>query len=151
MSGKRLACLVDQTLSARGICASCCLPALSLGQILHRPKKLPAGPAAPQSTHYPFSPCLGKRSTWSLRIGLKGPNGWIAGYPPILWNRRKVTHEAGADALTYHAKDSATGAIVVVHLTRERVPTPQRYADSRAARLGKYPSAPLSITRKSAL
>jgi len=31
----------------------------------------------------------------------------------------EVTHEASADSWTYHAKDSATGAVVAVHLSRE--------------------------------
>jgi len=44
-------------------------------RILHRQRSCLAGPAAPQSTHYPFSSLPLRRSPWSLRIGLKGPNG----------------------------------------------------------------------------
>jgi uncharacterized membrane protein len=97
------------------------LPALSLGQDSPPAKKLPAGPAAPQSTHYPILLlAFGNDPNWSLRIGLKGPERMDRpGYPPIPLEPAEVTHEAGADAWTYHAKDSATGAIVVVHLTRE--------------------------------
>ena len=96
-------------------------PALSLGQDSPPAKKLPAGPAAPQSTHYPILLlAFGNDPNWSLRIGLKGPERMDRpGYPPIPLEPAEVTHEAGADAWTYHAKDSATGAIVVVHLTRE--------------------------------
>jgi len=97
------------------------LPALSLGQNAPPAKKLPAGPAAPQSTHYPILLlAFGNDPNWSLRIGLKGPERLDRpGYPPIPLEPAEVTHEAGADSWTYHAKDAATGAIVVVHLTRE--------------------------------
>src|ERR1700686_1288751 len=97
------------------------LPALSLGQNSPPAKKLPAGPAAPQSTHYPILLlAFGNDPNWSLRIGLKGPERLDRpGYPPIPLEPAEVTHEAGADSWTYHAKDSATAAIVVVHLTRE--------------------------------
>jgi len=97
------------------------LPALSLGQNSPPAKKLPVGPAAPQSTHYPILLlAFGNDPNWSLRIGLKGPERLDRpGYPPIPLEPAEVTHEAGADSWTYHAKDSATAAIVVVHLTRE--------------------------------
>ena len=97
------------------------LPALSLGQNSPPAKKLPAGPPSPQSTHYPILLlAFGNDPNWSLRIGLKGPERMDRpGYPPIALEPAEVTHEAGADSWTYHAKDSATGAIVVVHLTRE--------------------------------
>jgi uncharacterized membrane protein len=85
------------------------------------PKKLPSGPAAPQSTHYPILIlAFGNEPNWSLRIGLKGPERLDrAGYPPIALDPAEVTHEAAADSWTYHAKDSATGALVAVHLSRE--------------------------------
>jgi uncharacterized membrane protein len=97
------------------------LPALTFGQNPPPAKKLPAGPPAPQSTHYPiFILAFGNEPNWSLRIGLKGPERLDRpGYPPIPLEPAEVTHEAGADSWTYHAKDSATGAIVVVHLSRE--------------------------------
>ncbi|OLB36359.1 MAG: hypothetical protein AUH11_11515 [Acidobacteria bacterium 13_2_20CM_57_17] len=97
------------------------LPALSFGQTPQAPKKLPAGPAAPQSTHYPiFILAFGNDPNWSLRIGLKGPERMDRpGYPPIPLEAADVTHEAAADSWTYHAKDSATGAAVAIHLTRE--------------------------------
>jgi uncharacterized membrane protein len=97
------------------------LPALILSQNPPPAKKLPAGPPAPQSTHYPiFILAFGNDPNWSLRIGLKGPERMDRpGYPPIALEPVEVTHEAAADSWTYHAKDSATGAVVAVHLTRE--------------------------------
>jgi len=97
------------------------LPALTLSQNPPPAKKLPAGPPAPQSTHYPiFILAFGNDPNWSLRVGLKGPERMDRpGYPPIALEPAEVTHEAAADSWTYHAKDSATGAVVAVHLTRE--------------------------------
>jgi uncharacterized membrane protein len=97
------------------------LPALTLGQNPPPQKKLPAGPPAPQSTHYPILIlAFGNDPSWSLRIGQKGPERMDRpGYPPIPLEPAEVTHEAAADSWTYHAKDSATGAAVAVHLTRE--------------------------------
>jgi len=48
-------------------------------------KKAPVGPAAPQSTHYPILLLVqGNDQSWSLRIGLKGPERLDRnGYPPI--------------------------------------------------------------------
>ncbi len=100
-----------------------CLPVISLGQTPPPPAKkpLPAGPPSPQSTHYPILLlAFGNDPNWSLRIGLKGPERLDRpGYPPIALEPAEVTHEAAADTWTYHAKDSATGAAVAVHLTRE--------------------------------
>jgi uncharacterized membrane protein len=97
------------------------LPELSLAQNPPAAKKPPAGPPAPQSTHYPiFILAFGNDPNWSLRIGQKGPERLDRpGYPPIPLEPAEVTHEATADSWTYHAKDSATGATVAVHLTRE--------------------------------
>lgn len=96
------------------------LPALSFGQTPPPPKKLPAGPPAPQSTHYPILIlAFGNNPNWSLRIGQKGPERMDRpGYPPIPLEPAEVTHEA-ADSWIYHAKDSATGAAVALHLTRQ--------------------------------
>jgi uncharacterized membrane protein len=96
------------------------LPTLFFGQNPPSAKKLPTGPPAPQSTHYPILIlAFGNDPTWSLRIGQKGPERLDRpGYPPIPLEPSEVTHEA-ADSWTYHAKDSATGAAVAVHLTRE--------------------------------
>src|SRR5438552_16076494 len=41
------------------------------------------------------------------------------GYQPIPMEAADVAHEATADSWTYHAKDSATGAAVAIHLSRE--------------------------------
>src|SRR5437870_11918657 len=97
------------------------LPALSFGQTPPPPKKLPAGPPAPQSTHYPILIlAFGNNPNWSLRIGQKGPERLDRpGYPPIPLEPAEVTHEATADSWIYHANDSATGASVAVHLARE--------------------------------
>jgi uncharacterized membrane protein len=104
-------------------------------------KKLPAGPPAPQSTHYPILLlAFGDDPSWSLRIGLKGPERLDRpGYPPIPLDAAEVTHEAAADSWTYHAKDAATGAAVAVHLTRE--PCAEAVTDPTAAprpSTGKY-------------
>src|SRR6266446_10293703 len=106
-------------LLASAILAS--LPTLASGQTPAPAKKLPAGPPAPQSTHYPILLlAVGNNPIWSLRIGQKGPERLDrTGYPPIPLEPAEVTHEAAADSWTYHAKDSATGAAVAVHLTRE--------------------------------
>jgi uncharacterized membrane protein len=112
-------------MSKRGLLAAwllcAVLPTLALGQNPPPAKKLPVGPPAPQSTHYPiFILAFGNDPNWSLRIGLKGPERMDRpGYPPIPLEPAEVTHEAAADSWTYHAKDSATGAAVAIHLTRE--------------------------------
>ena len=88
-------------------------------------KKPPApGPAAPQSTHYPIlllvqGPTKDNGQTWSVRIGLRGPERFErTNYPPIPLEPAEVTREGSTDAWTYHAKDLQTGAAVSVHLTR---------------------------------
>jgi len=94
-----------------------------------KPPASPAAPAAPVSTHYPIlllalGPASGSPSgnnpAWSIRIGQKGPERLDReGYPPALLDPVDVTREGASDAWTYRAKDSATGAEVSVHLTRE--------------------------------
>jgi uncharacterized membrane protein len=108
---------------------ACCLllgglPVLTCGQNpppAKKPASVPAGPPAPQSTHYPiFILAFGNEPNWSLRIGQKGAERLDRpGYPPIPLEAAEVTHEATADSWTYHAKDSATGAAVALHLSRE--------------------------------
>ena len=85
------------------------------------PQNHPVGPPAPQSKHYPILLlAFGNQPNWSVRIGLKGPERFDrAGYPPIPLEPAEVTYETAADTWTYHAKDSATGAPVAVHLSRE--------------------------------
>lgn len=101
------------------------LSALSFGQNPPPAKKAvtspPAGPPAPQSTHYPILIlAFGDEPNWGVRIGLKGPERMDRpGYPPIALEPAEVTHEAAVDSWTYHAKDIATGAAVAVHLSRE--------------------------------
>jgi uncharacterized membrane protein len=112
----------------RVLIAGCLLlggpPVLTYGQNpppAKKPASVPAGPPAPQSTHYPiFILAFGNEPNWSLRIGQKGPERLDRpGYPPIPLEPAEVTHEAAADSWTYHAKDSATGATVALHLLRE--------------------------------
>ena len=84
-------------------------------------KSLPIGPQAPHSTHYPILLLgFGNQPNWSVRIGLKGPERFDReGYPPIPLEPAEVTREATPETWTYHAKDSATGAALAVHLSRE--------------------------------
>ena len=83
------------------------------------------GPAAPQSTHYPIlllvqGPTQDNGQTWSLRIGLRGPERLDrTNYPPIPLEPAEVVREGSTDSWIYRAKDSQTGAVVLVHLTRE--------------------------------
>jgi uncharacterized membrane protein len=104
------------------------IPCVSYGQAQppQPAKKLPAGPPSPQSTHYPILLlAFGNDPSWSLRIGLKGPERLDRpNYPPIPLEPAEVSHESGADAWSYHAKDSVTGALVTVHLTRETCTDP---------------------------
>ncbi len=100
------------------------LPTLACSQnppLAKKPATVPTGPPAPQSTHYPILIlAFGNEPNWSLRIGQKGPERLDRpGYPPIPLEPAEVTHEAAADSWTYHAKDSATGAVVALHLSRE--------------------------------
>src|SRR5260370_37854623 len=96
------------------------LPTLTFGQTPPPPKKLPAGPPAPQSTHYPILIlAFGNNPNWSLRIGQKGPERMDRpGYPPIPLEPAEVTHQA-ADSWIYHATDSATRATVALPLKKE--------------------------------
>jgi uncharacterized membrane protein len=88
-------------------------------------KKPSAGPAAPQSTHFPilllaFGPATGDDPAWSVRIGQKGPERLDrTGYPPVPLDPGAVNREGTADAWIYRAKDSATGADLTVRVSRE--------------------------------
>ncbi|HYL84796.1 MAG TPA: hypothetical protein VE263_11220 [Candidatus Angelobacter sp.] len=102
------------------------LPQSSRGQAKPTPpvpaqKNPPVGPPAPQSKHYPILLlAFGNEPSWSVRIGLKGPERFDrAGYPPIPLEPAEVTYETAADTWIYHAKDSVTGAVVALHLSRE--------------------------------
>jgi hypothetical protein len=62
----------------------------------------------------------GNDQTWSLRIGLRGPERYDRnGYPPIPLEPADVVREGTTDSWTYRAKDSQTGAAVSVHITRQ--------------------------------
>ena len=115
------------------------------------PSKPMVGPPSPQSTHYPILLlAFGNDPGWSLRIGLKGPERLDRpGYPPIPLDPAEVTHEAAADSWTYHAKDSATGAPVAVHLTREScTPTTAGATSTPGTTPETAPSAPASPVTK---
>lgn len=88
------------------------------------PKKS-VGPTA-SSTHYPILLlALGNEPSWNLRIGSKGPERLDRpNYPPIPLEPAEVSREGVADVWTYHAKDSQTGASVMVHLSREACSDP---------------------------
>src|SRR2546423_1006008 len=79
------------------------------------------GPAAPQSTHYPVSLLLvGSDGSWNLRLGPKGLERLDrTNYPPMVLEPGEVARDGTAEAWTYRAKDTATGAAVTVHLSRE--------------------------------
>jgi uncharacterized membrane protein len=84
-----------------------------------------AAPNSPVSTHYPilllaFGAPEGTQTGWSIRIGIKGPERMDRpNYPPVTLEPIDVQREGTNDSWTYRAKDSATGADVSVHLTRE--------------------------------
>ena len=84
-------------------------------------KTPPAGPLAAHSTHYPILLLgFGNQPNWNVRIGLKGPERFDReGYPPIPLEPGEVTRDATPESWTYHAKDSATGAPVAIHVSRE--------------------------------
>ena len=115
-------------------------------QTVQAAKKTTVGPSAPQSTHYPIlllaqgilapalagvlpgsvvAPVQASEPPWSLRIGQKGPERLDrAGYPPIPLEGADVNREGSAEAWTYHAKDSQTGAAVSIHIKREACSDP---------------------------
>jgi uncharacterized membrane protein len=97
-------------------------PAASTSQA----KKPAVVPTIPQSTHYPILLLVqGNDQSWSLRIGLRGPERLDRnGYPPIPLEPTDVAREGATDSWTYHAKDSQTGAAVSVHITREACTDP---------------------------
>lgn len=96
-------------------------PAAAQQPAAKTPKSPPTGPAAPQSRHYPILLIAsGINPTWSARIGMKGAEQLEReGYPPITLEPGEVSQDAAPMTWTYHAKDTATGADVAVHLVRE--------------------------------
>lgn len=84
-------------------------------------KKPTALPNAPQSIHFPILLlAAGVNPAWDMHIGQKGPELLERdNYPPIPLDPADVALGEAANSWTYNAKDSQTGASVVVHLARE--------------------------------
>jgi uncharacterized membrane protein len=76
---------------------------------------------SPVSKHYPILIIAqGNEPSWSLRLGMKGPERLDrANYPPLVLDPVDVAREDSGTSWTYNAKDDATGANVAVKLTRE--------------------------------
>ena len=102
------------------------------------PKKPAVGPPALQPTHYPILLLVqGSDQNWSLRIGLKGPERLDRkGYPPIPLDPGDVVRDGTNDTWTYHAKDSQTGALVSVHISRTACSDPAIASAFPAAKFG---------------
>jgi uncharacterized membrane protein len=83
-------------------------------------QKPPVGPAAPQSRHFPvLLLAVGMNPAWDLRIGPNGPERLDRpAYPPITLEPGEISQESPTTWL-YHAKDTGTGAPVIVMLSRE--------------------------------
>ena len=81
---------------------------------------------APTSKHYPILVIAeGTNPTWSLRLGMKGPERLDrANYPPIILIPAEITPDDSGKIWLYHAKDDATSADVTVKLTRESCADP---------------------------
>jgi len=77
--------------------------------------------ASPVSRHYPILILAhGSEPTWSLRLGMKGPERLDrAGYPPIVLEPAEIAPDEPGVSWIYHAKDTVTGADVAVELSRE--------------------------------
>ena len=78
--------------------------------------------AGPQQTkHHPILVVAhGNEPFWGLRLGMKGPERLDRlGYPPVVLEPGDVARDETGNIWTYHSKDSATGAMVSVKLTRE--------------------------------
>jgi uncharacterized membrane protein len=91
--------------------------------------------AGPVSKHYPILIVAhGTEPTWSLRLGMKGPERLDrVGYPPVVLDSGEISNADAADTWTYRAKDTATGADVSVTLKREAcsdVPAGAKYTFS---------------------
>src|SRR5271167_1282274 len=80
----------------------------------------PAG-QAPASKHYPILVVAhGLNPTWSVRIGMKGPERLDrANYPPIILDPAEIVPADAGGSWTYHAKDDATDADVTITLMRQ--------------------------------
>ncbi len=113
--------------SALLLCSVLSLVALSAAQSQTQkpasPKKpaTPAAPPAPISRHFPILLIAsGSEPGWNARIGMKGVERLErTGYPPVILEPGEIEQEAAGFAWMYRAKDTGTGADVVLRLTRE--------------------------------
>jgi uncharacterized membrane protein len=99
-------------------------PPLAQKPVAKTPGSQPAAPEnipSPVSKHYPILVIAhGNEPTWSLRLGMKGPERLDrVGYPPMVLEPAEVSNDEPSKVWTYHAKDTATGAAIAVKLTRE--------------------------------
>ena len=86
------------------------------------PATVPAEISGPQQTkHYPILVIAhGNEPSWSLRLGMKGPERLDrVTYPPIVLEPSDVVQDESGNFWTYKAKDTQTGAAILVKLTRE--------------------------------
>jgi uncharacterized membrane protein len=76
---------------------------------------------SPVSRHYPILILAhGNDPSWSLRLGMKGPERLDrGGYPPIVLDPAEIAPDEPGVSWIYHAKDDVTGADVAVELSRE--------------------------------
>lgn len=76
---------------------------------------------SPVSKHYPILIIAhGNEPSWSLRLGMKGPERLDRiNYPPMVLDPGETEADPSGTSWIYNAKDDATGAVVSVKLTRE--------------------------------
>ena len=81
----------------------------------------PGAIPSPVSKHYPILIIAhGNDPSWSLRLGMKGPERLDRlNYPPLVLEPADVTRDESGTSWTYNAKDTDTGAPVAVKLTRD--------------------------------
>lgn len=87
-------------------------PAIAAGPDVQEPQ---------QTKHHPILIVAhGNEPSWSLRLGMKGPERLDRlNYPPIVLEPSDVSVDDTKTVWTYNAKDSQTGAAVSVKLTRD--------------------------------
>jgi uncharacterized membrane protein len=120
LSRRTLSFLIAATLALASHPAAAQTPPATKKPAGSAPPAIPV-PNAPQSTHYPILLlAFGSSPTWGVRIGPKGPELLERqGYPPIVLDPAEISREGAAESWIYRARDSAGGADLSVHLTRE--------------------------------